>query len=190
MKLIDLTYTLSDNVPTFAGCRFHLNVIHDYKDSNDSVAFRVQAIRLDAGTGTHLDAPAHIQQGKLFIDEIPLSQLCAPLIMIDVSHKANENYLIAKNDVLEFERQHGAIPEQSEVFKSVSGDLKIKNLIYWAHINEYGGGPGKQATKSALQHATSRLNKEVLWLKSIESQWLTADHKLQTMIAQILKSQE
>ena len=61
--------------------------------------------------GTHLDAPIHFGEGKHFADQIPLERLVAPAVVIDVSAAANRNadYLLTRNDVLSFERQHGRI---------------------------------------------------------------------------------
>ncbi len=111
MKLVDLTHTLSNNVPTFEGCGFDLHLTADYGTGG----FRVQKMALAAGTGTHLDAPAHIKKNGLYIDEIPIEHLLAPLIIIDVSAQAHETYLITRNDILEFEAKQGKIQDLSFV---------------------------------------------------------------------------
>jgi kynurenine formamidase len=61
--------------------------------------------------GTHLDAPIHFAAGKRTADEIPLSQLIAPAVVIDVASKAsvNADYRLTAEDVHAWERQHGAI---------------------------------------------------------------------------------
>ena len=63
--------------------------------------------------GTHIDAPAHFAKGRWRVDEIPLSRLIAPGVMVDVSHKAegHPDYLIYEQDFLEWEKIHGKIPE-------------------------------------------------------------------------------
>src|SRR5919201_1410911 len=41
--------------------------------------------------GTHLDAPVHFVEKKHTADQIPLSQLIAPAIVIDVTRQADSN---------------------------------------------------------------------------------------------------
>jgi kynurenine formamidase len=61
--------------------------------------------------GTHLDAPVHFAEGKLATHELPLGQLIAPAVVIDVADKAatDRDYRLTVDDVLEFEVAHGEI---------------------------------------------------------------------------------
>ena len=61
--------------------------------------------------GTHLDAPIHFAQGKRTVDQLPVRQLVAPAVVIDVSAKAaaNADYLLTRDDVLAWEGRHGRI---------------------------------------------------------------------------------
>jgi len=61
--------------------------------------------------GTHLDAPIHFAEGKRTADQIPLQQLMAPAVVIDVASKAaaNADYLLTAADVRAWESQHGTI---------------------------------------------------------------------------------
>jgi kynurenine formamidase len=61
--------------------------------------------------GTHLDAPIHFAERGRSAAEIPLEQLVAPAVVIDVSPKAaaDRNYRLSADDVRAFEKQHGAI---------------------------------------------------------------------------------
>jgi kynurenine formamidase len=56
--------------------------------------------------GTHLDAPHHFSQAGRTTEAIPLEQLIAPAVVIDVSAKAaaNRDYRLTSDDVLEFEK--------------------------------------------------------------------------------------
>ena len=115
MKLIDLTHTLTAGVPQFSNCGFHLNLAMDYKDCEGEVKFRGHTVEFYLGTGTHLDAPVHIKEGGLCIHEIPIQNLLCPLIVIDVSQKAHENYLVSSDDILTFEENHSIISAGSFV---------------------------------------------------------------------------
>ena len=61
--------------------------------------------------GTHLDAPIHFASGGATADRVPLEQLVAPAIVIDVSAKAVADpvYRLTRDDVLAFERRYGRI---------------------------------------------------------------------------------
>lgn len=108
--LIDLTHTLDENNPAWEeGCGFHHKTHLDYSDCDTEVKFRVQEFSMQAGTGTHIDAPAHCDSGGHTIDKIPLDHLIAPCFVIDISLKAHESYSLSKDDVLEFEKIHGSI---------------------------------------------------------------------------------
>jgi kynurenine formamidase len=61
--------------------------------------------------GTHLDAPIHFAEGKRTAEQVPLEQLIAPAVVIDVTAKtgADRDYRLTREDVLEFEKQHGRV---------------------------------------------------------------------------------
>ena len=67
--------------------------------------------------GTHLDAPSHFAEQGYASDQIPLTQLVAPAVVIDISAMAakNADYLLTRDDVLAFEKTHGVIPAGSMV---------------------------------------------------------------------------
>ncbi len=62
--------------------------------------------------GTHLDAPIHFAQGRRTTDQIPVRQLVAPAIVIDVSKAAAQDadYRLSVADVRAWEKKHGTIP--------------------------------------------------------------------------------
>lgn len=61
--------------------------------------------------GTHLDAPIHFAEGKRTAEEIPLRQLVAPAVVIDVSAKAakDADYRLLVSDIERWEKKHGRI---------------------------------------------------------------------------------
>src|SRR5690349_4955835 len=113
--LLDLTHTLSPTTPSWNGsCGFQHSVQLDYQNDTE-VSFRVQQIKMHAGIGTHIDAPAHCIPGGLSIDALSLENLLAPCVCIDLSKNADAVYVASVNDMQAFERQYGAIEKGSVV---------------------------------------------------------------------------
>jgi kynurenine formamidase len=109
MRVVDLTHPLSPDVPTWKGnCGFRIQITKDY-GNGEGTKFRNQDFSLEAGVGTHMDAPAHCIQGALAIADLPLEELISPCVVIDISDKANETYSLLPQDIEEFERKHGSI---------------------------------------------------------------------------------
>jgi kynurenine formamidase len=67
--------------------------------------------------GTHLDAPIHFSASGRTLDEIPVEQLVAPAVVIDVSGKAaaDPDYRLSAADVRAWEAEHGEIPRGAAV---------------------------------------------------------------------------
>jgi kynurenine formamidase len=61
--------------------------------------------------GTHLDAPVHFAEGRLTADQIPLSGLMGPAAVVDVSAKADADYLVSVADLQGWEAAHGPLPD-------------------------------------------------------------------------------
>lgn len=61
--------------------------------------------------GTHLDAPIHFAEGRKTVGELPIEELYAPVVVIDVSEKAaaDRDYRLTPDDIAAFEAAHGHI---------------------------------------------------------------------------------
>ncbi|MBP9803014.1 MAG: cyclase family protein [Candidatus Pacebacteria bacterium] len=114
--IIDLTHSLNENIPTWDGERgFELSISCNYSDCTSPNTFKINKINMNAGIGTHIDAPAHMIEGSNNIDELKLSELITECIVIDISDKVTADYIINKKDIEEFEKENGIIPENSFV---------------------------------------------------------------------------
>jgi kynurenine formamidase len=133
-KVIELTHTLSSQVPTWNGsCGFCLEIKNDYDRM-----FRVQQIKMHAGLGTHMDAPSHRIQGSSSIADIPLEQLIIPACMIDVSAKANADYELSVADIENYENEYGRIPEKALVIAHTGWGRFWSNPEAYRNIDENG----------------------------------------------------
>lgn len=82
-----------------------------------SFGFYVQRWTFSEHTGTHLDAPGHVIGGGRLVPDIRPEELVAPAAVIDISRRAAEDpdTAVTVDDVLDFERRHGRIPEGAAV---------------------------------------------------------------------------
>jgi kynurenine formamidase len=89
--------------------------------------------------GTHLDAPIHFAREGVSTEEIPLENLIAPAIVIDVSRQAadDRNYRLSVADVRKFEAQHGEIAKGTIVL------LRTGWSQYWPDAQGYLGDDQK-----------------------------------------------
>lgn len=85
--------------------------------------------------GTHLDAPLHFAEGGVATDKIPLENLVADAVIIDVREKTarNRNYRLMPEDVIAFEERHGKIEPGSIVL------LRTGWSQYWPDAMGYLG---------------------------------------------------
>lgn len=67
--------------------------------------------------GTHLDAPIHFGAGQRTVDEIPVRQLVAPAVLIDVSAQAgaDPDYRLTRADLVAWEARYGVVPPGAAV---------------------------------------------------------------------------
>ena len=62
--------------------------------------------------GTHLDAPMHFADGRWTNSDIPVDRFVGPAVVIDIAAKAAimTDYRLSRDDVLQWEKDHGAVP--------------------------------------------------------------------------------
>jgi kynurenine formamidase len=67
--------------------------------------------------GTHMDAPFHFAEGKWTTEQVPLSRLIGPGVVIDVRQQTakNADYTLQVNDIRTWENINGRIPQGSIV---------------------------------------------------------------------------
>ena len=112
-KVVDLTHQIDENSPHFpplpALSKKDIFTLED--------GFYVQQFSVVGQYGTHIDAPIHFVEGGKWLEQIPLEDLLLPLYVIDKSAEValNPNYELSRQDVLDFEAEHGKIAEESFV---------------------------------------------------------------------------
>jgi kynurenine formamidase len=130
-KLIDLTHSLSPEIPSWdGGCGFHHHIHKNY-DPKSEYQFRTHKIQMEEGMGTHIDAPAHCFAGGRSVADLDLNELFVPCAVIDVAEKADESYLISLQDVKNFEEKNGQISNKSFVIFRTGWDR------FWDRPEQY-----------------------------------------------------
>lgn len=85
--------------------------------------------------GTHLDAPIHFSDKGRTTEEVPLEQLIAPAVVVDVTNRAaaDRDYRLTREDIVQFERMHGTITRGTIVL------LRTGWSRHWPHVKAYLG---------------------------------------------------
>lgn len=112
-RIVDLSYPFDEKTlywPT-ATSGFELKRIA-YGQAPGGYFYAANSFCAPEHGGTHLDAPIHFSKTGKTADQIPLRQLIAPAVVIDVSAQAaaDSDYRLTVADVRAWEKPHGAIP--------------------------------------------------------------------------------
>jgi kynurenine formamidase len=123
-KYVDLTHTINPSIPVWAGfgpAAFSATLNPKTGAAYTYEADGFEATHYDLSTdqlGTQLDPPAHWNPDYPAIDELPPTFALRPLVVIPIQDKVaqNPNYHLQVQDILDWEKRHGRIPEGSVVF--------------------------------------------------------------------------
>ena len=135
-RLIDLTHAYSSKTvywPT-SPSRFTLERLA-YGKTDAGYFYAANTLCTPEHGGTHLDAPVHFGEGKRSAEQLPLEQLIAAAVVIDVSAKAaaDRDYRLTASDVQQFEKQHGRIQSGTIVL------LRTGWSRHWPNAKAYMG---------------------------------------------------
>lgn len=111
-RMVDLTHPLNARTiywPT-SPTTFQLERL-SYGPTEGGYFYSSNAFCSPEHGGTHLDAPIHFAENGITNEQIPLTNLVAPAVVIDVTVQAarDTDYRLTRQDVLDWERRHGRI---------------------------------------------------------------------------------
>ena len=132
-RVVDLTHRLRRDFPTFTGDQPADEIVADFATDG----FYAKRWRINEHTGTHIDTPGHFSEGMRLVDQLEAAELLAPVVVIDITSKAQENpnATVDPDDLLRFERRHGRIPDRALVCMSSGWAAKATDPA------EFLGGP-------------------------------------------------
>jgi kynurenine formamidase len=113
-KFVDLTHAFGPSTPHWKGFGEE-TVTTMYTIPKDG--FKVQQFTHVGQWGTHIDPPAHFHDGLRTVDQVPLTEMIMPLVVLDVHEKVakNPDYTLTLDDIKAWEKKHGRIPKNAFV---------------------------------------------------------------------------
>ncbi|PCJ44813.1 MAG: cyclase [Alphaproteobacteria bacterium] len=117
---IDLTHSFHPDIPHGPGLRAEkIETLFHYDPGIGTVGSGalIYYYQLPGQWGTHVDAPAHFIKGKRYLDDIPVSEMMLPLVVLDIHEqvRTDPDYQVSLEDVISWESRNGPIPEKSFV---------------------------------------------------------------------------
>jgi kynurenine formamidase len=112
-QLVDLTYSFDEHTiywPTADGFKWTKD---KWGPTPGGYFYASASYGASEHGGTHLDSPLHFAEGHPGTDEIPVSRLIAPAVVLDVTAACEHDpdHLVGANDITQWEKAHGRIPE-------------------------------------------------------------------------------
>ncbi|HLJ88940.1 MAG TPA: cyclase family protein [Candidatus Angelobacter sp.] len=123
-KYVDLTHNITPSIPVWAGFGHSKFAPTTNPATGKPYSFEAdgfEATHYDLSTdqlGTQLDPPAHWNPIYPAIDELPPTYTVRPLVVIPIYEKAAKDpgYQMTVDDIQDWEKRNGRIPEGSVVF--------------------------------------------------------------------------
>ena len=126
MKVIDLTLTISEQIPTFPDSP-QPNFINWETLKKDG--YNLELLFLSSHTGTHIDAPYHFLKKGQKIHQIMTRRLVTEAILIKIRKGADQS--ITKTDIQKFEKKYGMIDDGSTVIFHTRWQKNLKKKSYF-----------------------------------------------------------
>ena len=125
----DMTHTLHEDFPTYFGeSGFSREQVFNFAEHS----FNLQRFTLNEHTGTHIDAPLHFSADGASVDEIPVTQLIAPLCVVDIAAKAEGDVdaQVTPDDLKAWIAANGDIPDNACVAMHSGWAAKVDSDAY------------------------------------------------------------
>jgi kynurenine formamidase len=109
-RVVDMTYALNAQLPAWPGDGRAFEAKVEATPEKDG--YFARSFWTLEHYGTHMDAPAHFPPGKEFLDQIPVTHLFAPAVVLDVREEAakDPDYRLRVMRVEKWEALHGRVP--------------------------------------------------------------------------------
>ena len=157
MRVVDLSHLIWAGMPVFPGTEQPL-----LQEANTLAkdGFREAIITMYSHTGTHIDAPAHMLEGALCLDDFEIDQYIGTAVVADVSQ--------AKTGFIERE---ALLPYAETIKQTDFLILKTGWSRYWGEVNYYSGFPAlsKEAADWLSEFQLKGIGIDAISIDSIDS---------------------
>lgn len=161
LRIVDLTQPLGPATPVIglppvfaASPGVTIDVISKYDGSGP--AWYWNTLRFGEHTGTHFDAPIHWITGKDLpnnaCDSIPVRRFVGPACVIDVTREvsANPDFLLTRECIEVWEREHGRIPSGAWVLMRTGWSKRTDPAAFLNVAADGPHSPGFDADASRM----------------------------------------
>ncbi|MGH9799207.1 MAG: cyclase family protein [Blastocatellia bacterium] len=164
-KLVDLTYAFDDKTIYWPTSKAFEWQKESWGKSAGGYWYTAARYAASEHGGTHLDAPIHFGEGKLAADEIPITRLVGPAIVIDIAQACagNADYRLSAEDITIWEKAHGSIPNEAIVLVRTGWGK------FWPDKKKYLGTDAPGDTANLHFPGISREASELLVQRKIEA---------------------
>ena len=116
-KVIDLTYPFDENTIYWPTAKSFDWQKESWGISPGGYWYASARYAASEHGGTHIDSPIHFGKGQATTDEIPLSRLIGPAVVIDISTACakDPDYRLSVEDITSWEKRYASIPDASIV---------------------------------------------------------------------------
>lgn len=133
MTYIDLTQTVTTGIPDWDGC-CGFNLTEQVFEPD----ICVQSMSTPLGIGTHIDAPCHMIPKAQDIAALPITQLIAKAVVIDISSEVHPEYFLPTLTIKAFENKYGNIPYGSLVLLHTGWSQYWNDPIKYRNVDSNG----------------------------------------------------
>ena len=142
-RFVDMTHAFSAQIPHWPGfppARMETVYHYDVGIGTLGSGFLAHLYTHSGQWGTHVDPPAHFIKGMRTLDELDVKDMICPLAVLDVHEKAarNPDYAAAPEDLADWERRNGRLPEGAFVALRTDWHKRWPNEAAFANADAAG----------------------------------------------------
>lgn len=132
-KVVDLSWSVHDGIPRWPG---DPGVVFETVADIEKDGYFLRRFSMGEHSGTHLSAPSSFHPGAPGHNEFSPRDLVRPAIVIGVAAQAetDRDYALTMNDVLDWESDHGPVPQGCVALLSTGWQAR------WSNPPDYLGG--------------------------------------------------
>jgi kynurenine formamidase len=114
-RFVDLTHSFDAGIPHCIAFEAEQRTILYHYDEGVGTrgsGFLSHEYRHVGQWGTHVDPPAHFVRGKRLLDDIPVTEMLAPLVVLNIAARsaADADAIVTLDELLGWEHKYGHIP--------------------------------------------------------------------------------